>query len=158
MPSVQVRGMCHVKVDKLILGKCIRGSKILLSVLIHEFPLLNLATSSSQTSCRKLQHIRENVCLTVNNNSSLYAVGSLSVVTLIDPRVIKTPSYVPLRQMPCGKASCLFAWDATHISNFMWDFGVYFIAMCRDLKSDLIDHQLKTAHSVTNGQFIFTRT
>lgn len=41
-----------------------------------------------QKMSRKLPHAMENVCLTVKEDSSLYAIGSKSHTTLLDPRTL----------------------------------------------------------------------
>ena len=59
--------------------------------------------SSLQKHHRRLSCRRENVCMAINADRSLYAVGSQSHVTFIDARSIKSTNCISAVQRNCGK-------------------------------------------------------
>ena len=59
---------------------------------LHIFDVVTLKQVISQ----KLEQRMENVCLAVNENCSLYAIGSKTHATLIDPRTLRTAFKVSL--------------------------------------------------------------
>ena len=67
----------------------------------------------------RLPHPRENVCMTVNEDGSLYAVGSQSNVTFVDPRVLKIcgTRSILCKQRGCGIRSLSFKNDLLTIGT-----------------------------------------
>lgn len=61
-----------------------------------------------QKMSRKLPHSMENVCLTCKEDSSLYAIGSKSHTTLLDPRTLHHVRKVNARITGCGIRSVSF--------------------------------------------------
>lgn len=61
-----------------------------------------------QKSCRKLSHERENVCMCFCPKRNLFAVGSQSFVTLIDPKTLKNSMQIMSKQRRCGIRSVSF--------------------------------------------------
>lgn len=55
-----------------------------------------------QKHSRKLRHARENVCMVVNEDRGIYAVGSQSYITVIDDRISKDMLTVPSQQIGAG--------------------------------------------------------
>lgn len=64
-----------------------------------------------QKFTRKLNHPRENVCLTVSEKHHLYAVGSQSSVSMIDTRTLKNSIYITSKHRGCGIRSVSFNED-----------------------------------------------
>ena len=59
-----------------------------------------------QKASKKLMYTRENVCMSIWKEKSVYAVGSQSYVTLVDPRSQKqSMSHIPSKQRGCGKSN-----------------------------------------------------
>ncbi|RXG60236.1 DDB1- and CUL4-associated factor 12 [Armadillidium vulgare] len=56
------------------------------------------ATIFKQVMSQELEIVNENVCLTKTENCSMYAVGSKSHVTLIDPRTLQSISKIDTRK------------------------------------------------------------
>ncbi|ELT97249.1 hypothetical protein CAPTEDRAFT_101926 [Capitella teleta] len=75
------------------------------------------ANTFTQKIYRKLKLHRENVCLAANKLRNVYAIGSLSDVTIIDPLCLKSPIYISLRQSPCGIRSLNFIDDILSIGT-----------------------------------------
>ena len=67
----------------------------------------------------RLPHPRENVCMTVNEDGSLFAVGSQSHVTFVDPRVLKVcgTRSILCKQRGCGIRSLSFKNDLLTIGT-----------------------------------------
>ena len=61
-----------------------------------------------QIESRKLPHVRENVCMALSKDRSLYAVGSQSHVSYMDSRSRKTISSVQSQLRGCGIRSVSF--------------------------------------------------
>jgi len=77
------------------------------------FHLIDVNTFRSVGDPLRLPHPRENVCMSVNEDGSLFAIGSQSHVTFVDPRVPKingTRSIV-CKQRGCGIRSLSFKND-----------------------------------------------
>ena len=56
----------------------------------------------------KLKYSRENVCMSIREKDHLYAVGSQSHVTLVDPRAPKHTPCIASKQRGQGKrSSCI---------------------------------------------------
>ncbi|KAK3873440.1 hypothetical protein Pcinc_018100 [Petrolisthes cinctipes] len=70
-----------------------------------------------QKMSRKLPHAMENVCLTRKEDSSLYAVGSKSHTTLLDPRTLHYVRKVNARITGCGIRSVSFHGDILTIGT-----------------------------------------
>ncbi|KAF2354515.1 WD40-repeat-containing domain [Trinorchestia longiramus] len=70
-----------------------------------------------QKMSRKLPHAMENVCLTQMTDSSLYAVGSKSHFTLLDPRTLHHVKKVSARINGCSVKSLSFHHDILTIGT-----------------------------------------
>ncbi|CAL4063156.1 unnamed protein product, partial [Meganyctiphanes norvegica] len=71
----------------------------------------------SQKMSRKLPHAMENVCLTRKDDCSLYAIGSKSHTTLLDPRTLHHVRKVNARIQGCGIRSVSFHGDILTIGT-----------------------------------------
>lgn len=83
------------------------------------FHLIDINTFRSVEEPLRLRHTRENVCMTVNEDGSLFAVGSQSHVSFVDPRVLKhsgTKS-IDCKQRGCGIRSLSFKNDVLTIGT-----------------------------------------
>ncbi|XP_013378753.1 DDB1- and CUL4-associated factor 12 [Lingula anatina] len=93
----KVRALAYNKRDQEIAALSLNG-------YIHLWD----AVRFSQKNYRKLSYTRENVCMSFCNKRTLYAVGSQSHVTLIDPRTMKNSLTILSRQRGCGIRSVSF--------------------------------------------------
>lgn len=75
------------------------------------------AKTFKQKSSRKLRHARENVCMVVNEDHGIYAVGSQSHITLVDDRMSKDMSNVSSQQTGAGVRSLNFTSDIMTIGT-----------------------------------------
>lgn len=77
------------------------------------FHLIDINTFRSVGDPIKLPHTRENVCMSVNEDGSMFAIGSQSHVTFVDPRVAKPNSTrsIQCKQRGCGIRSLSFKND-----------------------------------------------
>lgn len=72
------------------------------------FHLWKTENSLDKIMSRKLAHCRENVCLAYGHEWSVYAVGSQSHVSLLDPRTTQGPRSVNSREKGSGIRSVSF--------------------------------------------------
>jgi len=77
------------------------------------FHLIDINTFRSVGDPIKLPHARENVCMNVNEDGSIFAIGSQSHVTFVDPRVPKSNATrsIACKQRGCGIRSLSFKND-----------------------------------------------
>ncbi|XP_068219928.1 DDB1- and CUL4-associated factor 12 homolog isoform X1 [Palaemon carinicauda] len=75
------------------------------------------ANRFAQKMSKKLPHAMENVCLTRKEDSSLYAIGSKSHTTLLDPRTLHYVKKVNARITGCGIRSVSFHGDVLTIGT-----------------------------------------
>jgi len=83
------------------------------------FHLIDVNVFQSVEEPLRLPHPRENVCMTVNEDGSLFAVGSQSHVTFVDPRVLKVcgTRSILCKQRGCGIRSLSFKNDLLTIGT-----------------------------------------
>uniref|UniRef100_A0A8C4R7M3 DDB1 and CUL4 associated factor 12 n=1 Tax=Eptatretus burgeri TaxID=7764 RepID=A0A8C4R7M3_EPTBU len=72
------------------------------------FHLWKVHQSLDKVLSRKLQHCRENVCLAYGSEWSVYAVGSQSHVSFLDPRQAQVPKSVYSKERGSGIRSVSF--------------------------------------------------
>ncbi|XP_076037382.1 DDB1 and CUL4 associated factor 12-like protein isoform X2 [Oratosquilla oratoria] len=75
------------------------------------------ANRFTQKMSRKLPHALENVCLTKREDCSLYAIGSKSHTSLLDPRTLQHVRKVHARVTGCGIRSVSFHGDILTIGT-----------------------------------------
>ncbi|XP_064607829.1 DDB1- and CUL4-associated factor 12-like isoform X2 [Liolophura sinensis] len=78
--------------------------------------LWDVETFSSR-DYKRLQQVKENVCLAINKDRSLYAVGSQSHVTLFDPRAMNISVVIQSEHRGCGIRSLSFQEDIVTVGT-----------------------------------------
>ena len=70
-----------------------------LNAYVHLFD----AVSFKQKLSRKLPHSMDNVCLALGDNCKMYAVGSKSHTTILDPKSLKVLKKITAKYHGCGE-------------------------------------------------------
>ncbi|XP_037082780.1 DDB1- and CUL4-associated factor 12-like [Pollicipes pollicipes] len=84
-----------------------------LNAYVHLFD----AVSFKQKLSRKLPHSMDNVCLALGDNCKMYAVGSKSHTTILDPKSLKVLKKITAKYHGCGIRSLSFNGDILTIGT-----------------------------------------
>ena len=89
---------------------------------IHAFDGLRF----KQKLSKRLPHNKENVCMAVNDDAQLYAVGSKAHTDLLDARTLQAVRKIPMRQNCQGNRSVSFRGNILTIGTangtlYFWD-------------------------------------